>query len=123
MRDVSFWPFLWRAVLAISLVAGPVAPVSAAPPHIDKSPPAAMADAMPCHGNMAPSPPAEEAPCDDGCCPQPDCDPGLCRIAGPMIAAFAPVLAAPAPQSLFLMPATIAPPDVFAPPLLRPPIT
>ena len=125
MRDVSFFPLLWRVMLAISLVAGPVVPVSAAP-HGKEIAPEATADGMPCHGDMSPepaAPPANKAPpCDDGCCPQPDCDPGACRVAGPLIATFSPLLAAPAPQTPVTTTGATRPPSFAPPPLLRPPI-
>lgn len=125
MREVSFVQLFWRVVLAISLVAGPAVPVTAAASSDPVAHAATPAGAMPCHGDAAPAPtpePAKKAPCDDGCCPQPDCDPGLCRVAGSLNTGFVPFVAAPAPQAHVLAWVTLAPPDVALPPLLRPPI-
>ena len=121
MRNPSPLAWLWRAVLAISLVAGPVVPMTAhgavAAPAVAAEP----ADAMPCHGD-APPPSKVDAPCDDGCCPQPDCDPGACRVAGPLLGAFVSLLAVPVLQTNVITSASTPPPEIALPPLLRPPI-
>ncbi len=110
---------VWRLLLAVSLVVAPLVPTAAADPGAPA--PEISAAAMPCHGD-APPPLAGDAPCDDGCCPLPDCDPGACRVLGPLIGALAPPMAAtPAGDSPAIL-ESAAPTKAGSAPLLRPPI-
>ncbi len=119
MHKVSVLSFVWRLVLAVSLVMAPLVPM-AAPDH-EGAAASVEAAAMPCHEAAVP-PPAADASCDDGCCPMPDCDPGACRIAGSLIATGALMLPSqpPAvPVATFSSP--VLPGAPFGEPL-RPPI-
>ena len=111
---------LWRFLLALALVASPLAPPAAsAGNHVEV---AATDSSMPSHGDPIPAPmPADEVPCEDQCCPQPQCDPTHCRIAVPLPMSVVRTGPLPLPMFDVLPPAT---PELLAPPgeRLRPPI-